>query len=219
MDLGSLSLTFSAGFLAILAPCALPMLPSYVAYYMNVEETDLDLKRSLVFAFTTVLGFLTVFLVIGLLPSFAINIVAERLVYITPLIGGFLIIIGLVTGFSSIMYRIPSIPTKAPQGLGVKNFYLYGLGYGAASLTCSFPIFVLLVLQTATAGGPLDMLLMFTAYGLGAATLMVPLTLALTYSKEQMHTRVMNLLPHIKKINALILVAAGLYMIATSILN
>jgi len=79
MELTSLGVAFTAGMLAVLAPCALPMLPSYVAYYMNLDEDERSLGAILGFAFTVVAGFLTVFLVIGLLPSFALNKVSTRL--------------------------------------------------------------------------------------------------------------------------------------------
>ncbi len=211
MEIANLSLAFSAGLLAVLAPCALPMLPSFVSYYMNAEEKK-DLGSALAFGFFTVAGFLTVFLIIGVLPSFALNSLASRIEYVSPFIGVILIILGLGHLFSDVFYNLPVIKTAAPVGSGVRAFYLYGLGYGAASIACSFPIFVLLVLQSATVGGIVSILFMFLAYGLGAATIIIPLSVALTFSKEIIYQRLVSILPHMKKINALILILAGLYM-------
>ena len=48
MEFANLSLAYTAGLLAILAPCSLPMLPSFFSYFMDkesfeeVEEDDLD---------------------------------------------------------------------------------------------------------------------------------------------------------------------------------
>ena len=92
-------------------------------------------------------------------------------------------------------------------------FFLYGLGYGAASMACSLPVFILLVLQSASAGSFISILFMFIAYGLGAATILVPLSIALTLSRELVYRRLMIVLPYMKKINAVILVLAGTYMI------
>lgn len=213
MEFANLSLSYSAGLLAVLAPCALPMLPSFVSYFMNKEEEKSSLMSALVFGFITVAGFLTVFLGIGILPSFAINVISSRISLVTPFIGAILIILGLGHVFSDVFYNIPTIQTKAPEGTGVKAFYLYGLGYGAASMACSFPVFVLLVLQSASAGGFVSILLMFLAYGLGAATVLVPLSVALTFSREIIYQRLMAVLPYMKKINAAILILAGAYMI------
>jgi len=215
MELASLGVAFTAGILAVLAPCALPMLPSYVAYYMNLEEDERSLGASLGFAFTVVTGFLVVFLIIGLLPSFALNQVSSRLEYVAPFIGALLVLIGLASGLSDVFDRMPAINVTAPQRAGYRSFFLYGVGYGAASLACSLPVFILLVLQSSTAGGPLGVFMVFLAYGLGASAVIVPLTLALTYSKDIVHQRLVLLLPRIKKINAAVLILAGLYMIVT----
>jgi len=213
MELTSLGVAFTAGMLAVLAPCALPMLPSYVAYYMNLDEDERSLGAILGFAFTVVAGFLTVFLVIGLLPSFALNKVSTRLEYVAPFIGALLMLIGLASGFSDVFDRMPAVNVSAPLKAGYRSFFLYGVGYGAASLACSLPVFVLLVLQSATAGGPLRVVTMFMVYGLGAAAVMVPLTLAVAFSKDYVYQRLVWLLPRIKKINAAMLILAGLYMI------
>jgi len=213
MAFANLSLAYSAGLLAVLAPCALPMLPSFVSYFMNKEGEKSSLVSAVVFGFITVAGFLTVFLGIGVLPSFAINLISSRISLVSPFIGAILIILGLGHLFSDIFYNIPVLKTKVPVGTGFKAFYLYGLGYGAASMACSFPVFVLLVLQSASAGGFVSILFMFLAYGLGAATVLVPLSVALTFSREIIYQRLMAVLPHMKKINAAILILAGAYMI------
>jgi len=215
MGLASLGVAFTAGVLAVLAPCALPMLPSYIAYYMNLDEDDRSIGASLGFAFTVVAGFLVVFLVIGLLPSFALNQVSSRLEYVAPFIGALLVLIGVASGFSDVFNRMPAANVSAPPKAGYWSFFLYGVGYGAASLACSLPVFILLVVQSSTAGGPLDVLTAFLVYGLGASAVVVPLTLALTYSKDYVHRRLMDVLPWMKKINSAALILAGLYMIVT----
>ena len=213
MAIAYLGLAFTAGFMATLAPCALPMLPSYIAYYLNLEEEERSLKKSIIFSVTTVIGFLTLYMVIGLLPSVILNRIATRLELVIPIIGVFLILMGVLNLFSNLPERIPILHLKAPEKGGIGSFYIYGLGYGAASLSCSFPVFVLLVLQSASAGGPLDVLIMFLVYGSGAAAMMIPLTLALSYSKEVIYSKLMDYMPYVKKANSIILILAGLYMI------
>jgi cytochrome c-type biogenesis protein len=213
MEFANLGLAYSAGLLAVLAPCALPMLPSFVAYYMNAEERENKLVSALGFGVTTVLGFLTIFMVIGVLPSFAINTVSSKIALVSPFIGVILVILGLGHMFSDIFYKIPTLQIASAEGTGYKSFYVYGVGYGAASMACSFPVFILLVLQSSTAGGFTAILVMFLVYGLGAATVLIPLSLALTYSKELIYKKLMQVMPHMKKLNAGILIVAGLYMI------
>jgi len=99
---------------------------------------------------------------------------------------------------------------------GYRGLLVFGAGYGVASMSCSLPVFILLVLQSA--GSELiGVLANFLFYGLGAAAMMTPLTFAVAYSNQIMMERLMGAMPHVKKVSALVLVAAGLYMIATSL--
>jgi cytochrome c biogenesis protein CcdA len=189
------------------------MLPSFVSYFLSFEEKNISLESAIFFGFTTVAGFMTIFIAIGLLPSFAINILSNRISIVSPFIGAILIILGLGHLLTGSFPNIPVIKTADPKGTGYKAFYLYGLGYGAASMACSFPIFVLLVLQSASVNGFISVLFMFLAYGLGAASILVPLSITLTYSREVFYQRLLTVLPHVKKINTLILILAGAYMI------
>ena len=102
MEFANLSLAYTAGLLAVLAPCALPMLPSFVSYFMNKENEESSMGSALVFGFITVAGFLTVFLGIGILPSFTINLISSRISLVTPFIGAILIILGLGHLFSDV---------------------------------------------------------------------------------------------------------------------
>ena len=70
-----------------------------------------------------------------------------------------------------------------------------------------------LVLQASTVGGFTAIIAMFMTYGLGAASVLVPLSVALTYSKEFIYRKLMEAMPHMRKINSLILIIAGLYMV------
>jgi cytochrome c biogenesis protein CcdA len=213
MELANIGVAFSAGILAVLAPCALPMLPSYIAYYMNLEDQERNIQTSLGFGFTVVTGFLVVFLIIGLIPSFVLNQVASRIEYVAPFIGVLLIVVGLISGFSNVFDRMPSLNVPAPQKAGYRSFFLYGVGYGAASLACSLPVFILLVLQSSTASGPLGVFIAFLVYGLGASAVIVPLTLTISYSKNLVYRKLIGTLPWIKKISAAILIISGLYML------
>ena len=213
MEFANLGLVFSAGLLAVLSPCSLPMLPSFVAYYMNADGRERNIFSAVAFGLITVIGFLSIFVVIGFLPSFAINTISRRIDLLAPFIGVILILMGIGHMFSDIFYKIPTLEFKAPKGTGFKSFYLYGLAYGTASMACSFPVFILLVFQASTAGGFVGIVGMFVAYGLGAATILVPLSVALTFSWELIYQRLMKLMPYMKKINAMILILAGSYMV------
>jgi cytochrome c-type biogenesis protein len=217
MDPASLSLSFTAGFLAALAPCALPMLPGYVAYYMNLGQGRRSPLTYLMYSLSTVAGFLSVYLLVGALPSFGISRLAERIGAATPYLGVLLVLVGLATVFSDAFRWVPAVGSFTPKNVGVRALLLYGAGYGLATMSCSLPVFLLLVLQSAGADGVGGVAAGFLAYGLGAAAVMVPLTFAVAYSNQLVVERFMGLLPYVKKLSALMLVAAGLYMVAANL--
>ena len=217
MDAASLGLCFTAGFLATMAPCALPMLPGYVAYYVNAGQRGKAPLAYLGYALSTAAGFSSVYALVGLLPALGVSRLTERVASATLYVGVLLVIVGLASGFSGVFSRIPAVGSVAPRTTGAKGLLAYGAGYGLASMSCSLPVFLLLVLQSAGAGGPWGVAAGFVAYGLGAAAMIVPLTLAVAYSNQVVVERFMGLLPHVKRLSAAVLVAAGLYMILTSL--
>lgn len=222
LDAAQAGLAFTAGMLGFLSPCALPMLPSYIAYYLNRAEEASRGRRlhgAVVFASATIIGFLTVFTGVGLVPSLAIRLVHLSEAVLTPIIGLCLLAIGLLTAASSLFHKLPNLSIAPPTASGPVSFYIYGVAYAFASLSCSLPVFLLVVLQSAAAGSPLDTLLLFLIYGLGAGALMVPITVATSLSKEYLYRRLMMAMPHMRKLNAAILIAAGAYMILISLLK
>ncbi len=222
LDPAQIGLAFTAGLLGFMSPCALPMLPSYVAYYLNLEEDAGKVNRTVravEFAAATIIGFLTVFAALGLIPSLAIGMVSLSISVITPIIGVALIGLGVITFQGRILVNFPQVGLSAPSSTGTFSFYIYGVGYGLASLSCSFPIFLLVVLQSAVVGGPVEAILLLTIYGLGAGALLVPITIAVSLSKDLMHRKLMSVLPHIRKLNAAVLIAAGFYMLLSSMIG
>jgi len=222
LDPAQIGLAFTAGLLGFMSPCALPMLPSYVAYYLNLEEDIGKVNRTLravEFAAATIIGFLTVFATLGLIPSLAVGMVSMSISIITPFIGVALIGLGVITFQGRILGNFPQVGLSAPRSTGTFSFYIYGVGYGLASLSCSFPIFLLVVLQSAVVGSPVETILLLAIYGLGAGALLVPITIAVSLSKDLMHRKLMSVLPHIRKLNAAVLIAAGFYMLLSSVIG
>ena len=213
MDIASLSLSFTAGFLATLAPCSLPMLPSYVAYYMNLSQSRRGKLTYLGFSLATVVGFITVYVVVGLLPALGVSRLTEKVSAATPIVGILLVLFGLATAFTDVFSMVNVFGFRGTRSIGAKGLLVYGLGYGVASMSCSLPVFILLVLQSA--GSDLTGILAnFMAYSLGAAAMIIPITFAVAYSNQVILERFMGALPHVKKVSAFVLVAAGLYMVA-----
>jgi cytochrome c biogenesis protein CcdA len=217
MDAAQLIISFTAGALAFLSPCSLPMLPAYVSYYLDRGDQRGRLLSGLALAASMVAGFMLVFVVVGVIPSLVVSEFMKRVWVAEPVIGAGLIGLGVLTGWTRMLDGLPRV--GLPVDGNKLSFLAYGAAYGMASLWCSLPVFILVVLQGAVVGGLSEILVLFAAYGAGAAALIIPLTLALTLTKGLIHERLLAILPYMKKINAVVLILAGAYMIYTGLMR
>ena len=218
MDPAQYGIAFTAGILAFLSPCALPMLPAYISYYINRGEGKGSLISGFIFSLAMLFGFMAVFLIVGIASSFLIGNIFRWIWLATPIIGVILIILGLITGWTNLATKLPRFELRIEE-MGKYTFFLYGAGYAVASLGCSLPIFLLVVLQGASIGELSEILSLYLFYGAGAATLIIPLTLTLTLARTMIHENLQKLLPYMQRINAVVLIIVGIYMIFYSKLS
>ena len=217
MDLARFLLAFTAGVLSPLSPCSLPLLPSYIAYYLNAVEAG-RLRGGLTLAITTLLGFLSVYTLMGIAPSLALGFAPLSRRILNPIFGFILILLGVLTYWRGGV-TLPILPHPAPpEAGGLLSFYLFGVVYALSSLGCSLPVFILLVFTSAGAGlqgvAPL-----YGFYALGCASLFIPLSLAVSYSKHYLIDRVRGISSRMSKVTAYILILAGAYMALTPLLQ
>jgi cytochrome c biogenesis protein CcdA len=217
MDGAQLLIAFTAGALAFLSPCSLPMLPAYVSYMLERGDSKGRLLSGLTLSAAMIGGFLLVFVVIGVIPSLAVSGFMSSVWLAEPVIGGGLVILGLVSGWTNALDRLPSIDFALD--VNKLSFVFYGIAYGVASLGCSLPVFILIVLQGAAVGNIAEILALFAAYGVGAAALIIPLTLSLSLAKRVIHERLLSVLPYMKRVNGIVLIAAGVYMLYSGLIS
>jgi cytochrome c-type biogenesis protein len=111
ISLGSSSITviaFLTGITAFFAPCAFPMLPGYVTYYMSEHRSEGEeqaskpninkkqaLKKGLYTGIITGMGLATVYIIFGLLLSLFGAPISSSMFILAPIIAVLVIIIGL----------------------------------------------------------------------------------------------------------------------------
>jgi cytochrome c-type biogenesis protein len=91
--------------------------------------------------------------------------------------------------------------------------WLFGLAYGAGSLSCTLPVFLVVVGTGVTSGGFLSGAGQFLVFGLGMASVLVALTLALALFKQALVKWLRGAMPYVRLASAALLVAAGAYVI------
>ncbi len=209
-----LSFAFLAGIAAFFNPCGMVVLISYISHYFK-GRVDKGFSRNIVHGLAAgalaTLGFVTLFTVIGFAIVFIGNSVKTAIPWISVLLGTGLILVGLLTIFGKNIGM--QIHTKKPRSKGFVSFYEYGLLYALASLGCVLPIFLTVVVSSLATAGIFDGLTVFLAYSVGMGSVMIVVTAGLALSKRALTNRIKNFLPVMNKINALILIAVGMYLI------
>jgi len=223
MDWSMVTFAFMAGLFAFLAPCSFPMLPSYVAYFLGFDEENEEkgIIRSgltgLYFGSLSTLGFLVFFALIGLLILPLSSFIRANLAVVSGLVASALVILGLLMLAGKDPYM--TLPVKAPEKRGAINFFLFGLLYAAASLGCSLPMFISVVLAAFNMSGAMGSLFILIIYAAGMGSLMIPISVATSVSKDVLIEKLRANVGLIKKIGAIILIIMGIYIFLLDVLH
>jgi len=169
----SLFIAFAAGFLSFIAPCALPLVPSYLSYITGLTFKDLTgkgvriltIKHSLLF----IAGFSTVFILLGATASSLGNMLREYQ-NVLRWIGGLIIIffgfyiMGLLKlNFFSKGKKF-EFATKPP---GLLGSFLVGSSFAIGWTACVGPILGTILFYAGSTGTVSQGVMLLTAYSLG----------------------------------------------------
>ena len=223
--IGPLGFAFAAGVAAAFNPCGFAMLPAYMGLYIGSDNDD-DQQRSLlgglgkavVIGGAVTAGFIVLFAAAGTVISLgARSVVADVLPWIGISIGVGLTLVGawLVGGgklYTALAQRA-SVHMGDPAQTNVKGYFVFGLSYGSASLSCTLPIF-LSVIGTSFAVSSLGTSFgQFVLYAMGMGTVMMALTLGMAVFKGAMVGSLRKALPYIQPVGTWMMVLAGTYII------
>jgi hypothetical protein len=103
-----------------------------------------------------------------------------------------------------VQLRVPVVRERR-----VGAMLLFGVGYGAASLGCTLPLFLTLV--GASAGG--GNVTAFVAYGVGMAVVLMAISVLVALLRDGAARAVRPLLPYLGRISGALLLTAGLYLV------
>lgn len=166
--------------------------------------------RGAAFGLLATLGFLTIFLLVGLPIAFLARALAAYLPYLAILVGATLAILGvLMLAGKHLAPRLPVVTTDTTTRQG---FVLFGVGYGLASLSCTFPIFLAVMAAGLLAGGFASGMAVFAAYATGKAILLVGITAASVAGGDATRAKLGRLAPTIARAAANLMIASGVYI-------
>jgi len=216
---------FGAGMVGAVNPCGFAMLPAYLSLYLGAEEEGFGkrpsvarLLRALLVGATVSSGFVLLFGLAGLVISAGGSILLGVMPSLGIVIGGVLVLVGLWTLAGQTFLHAGVFERFAgrvgdPGKASAPGFFLFGLAYGAASLSCTLPAFLAVVGSSLTSGGVLAGTGRFFGFGLGMATVLMTLTLALAFFKQGLVGRLRKAVPYVRLASAVLVVLAGAYVI------
>lgn len=213
-----LGLAFAAGMVATVNPCGFAMLPAYLSYFMGLEDQDDDVDhgnnvgQALRVGAIVSFGFLAVFGAAGLLINAGVRSIIDWIPFLALGIGVVMVLLGVAMFFG---YQL-SIGFLKVQGGPVsrdgKSVFGFGVSYALASLSCTLPVFLSVVVGSITGANFVSGLLTYLAYGLGMSTLLIALTLGVAFARQGMVTRLRSMLKYVPRVSAVFLVIAGAYI-------
>lgn len=203
-----------AGGLAVINPCAFPLLPAFLSFYVGADEAQLPraatrIAQGLAVGALVTVGFLGLFALVGLPISFGAGAIAQAVPWAGLATGALLAAVGLVA-LAGVHVRSPfHFHLHARRERRVGAMLMFGVGYGAASLGCTLPIFLTLVGASLGGGGKVAV---FVAYGIGMAVVLMALSVAVALVREGVTRFVRPLLPYMSRIAGALLLVSGGYL-------
>lgn len=166
---------FVAGFVTFFASCLLPLIPTYLAYLSGVSLTTVEASKQRwgivrVAAFF-VAGFISTFVVLGMLLNQFAGLVADFRPIITRLSGLFFMLMGL---FMIGAFQSQALAREFKvdiQGMFKKQKHLHafltGIAFGFGWTPCIGPILALILVWSANQATMLNGVILLISYGLG----------------------------------------------------
>jgi cytochrome c biogenesis protein CcdA len=100
-----------------------------------------------------------------------------------------------------------------PGQVNARGYFLFGVSYGTASLSCTLPIFLIAVGTSLAGSDVLTSLGQFVLYALGMGLVIMALTIGIALFKGTMVGPLRKSLPYIQPAGSLLMIAAGSYIV------
>ena len=163
-----------AGLTTFFSPCAFPLLPGYVAFYVSQTDGETSLGGSISRGLVAGAGVLATFAVLLGLTVWIGHQTLERVTIFEALVGVVLVGFGVLV----LVDRTPSISVALPKRRSsVLGFGIFGAGYALAAAGCAAPFFIGVV-ANAVSLEPAAAALVIGTYAGSVTLLMVSVTVA-----------------------------------------
>ena len=216
--------SFGAGMVSTVNPCGFSLLPAYLSLYLGGQDDGtasihplLRGGKALLIGTAVTLGFVLLFSVVGVIISAGGHILMRYLPWLGLFVGAVLACLGLFllagkSVYTSIPPRLASLIGN-PKSQGFNTYFLFGIGYGMASLGCTLPVFLIVVGSAIKSQGFTGGLFQFISYAFGMGAVLTVLALSFALFKGGLTTYMNRALPYMGRVAGALLLVSGSYQI------
>ena len=211
--------------MATVNPCGFALLPAYISLYLRsdadggVEGNPITrLVKALSISLVVTLGFVTLFGSAGLIIRAGGYFLTRAMPWAGLFVGIIMILLGLWLLISKNQLYVDlatRISTKVKPGRSgsVYSYFIFGLAYGVASLSCALPIFLIVVGSSLASERFIGGMLQFVSYALGMGAVLTVLTLGTAFFKGAVAGYVRSSIIHVERASALLIIFAGAFIV------
>jgi cytochrome c-type biogenesis protein len=202
----NLTFALTAGVATFFSPCAYPLLPGYVGFYVNsFDGESASVTGAGIRGVAAAAGVLVTFALLGGTTAWVGQETVSGITIFETLVGGLLVVFGVLV----VLGRGPSLSLPLPKRRSsVLGFGLFGAGYALAGVGCVAPIF-LAVVARAIALPSEGATLVLGVYAGVVAVLMAATTVATGVGMISNADRVMAHAGWLKRLAGTVMILAG----------
>lgn len=204
--LTNLSFALTAGVATFFSPCAYPLLPGYVGFYVNQTNSDeVSLTSTSVRGVVAGAGVLATFGVLTGATVWVGRSVLSNITFFESFVGGLLVVFGglVVTGYA------PSFSITLPKRRSsVLGFGVFGAGYALAGAGCVAPIFLAVIARSMALPTGMAVLVVLTYAGV-VSVLMISVTVATGMGLLTSAGRLTTYSDRLKQLAGVVMILAG----------
>jgi cytochrome c-type biogenesis protein len=207
-----------AGALATLNPCGFVLLLAFLSWTIGARDASpppapTRLLRGVIAGLLVTLGCLGVFAVVGI----PLSLGATQLATAMPWVGLLLGLAMAVAAVATLANRRLPLPVRrsapARDGQGARAMLLFGAGYGLASVSCTLPVFLIVVGASVSSGSVPATLVAFGAYAVGMALVIMALSIGAALLRDGLARTLKGALPHLRWVNGGLLLLVSAYLV------
>ena len=222
--LAPLGFAFVAGMVSTVNPCGFAMLPAYLGLYLGSNEVGRDqthalqrIARAVKVGGVVTVGFILLFGVTGIVIGAGAQGFVDLLPWIGLSVGVLLVLAGAWIMAGGKLYTDVAGRAAAHMGnpgqVSTRGYFMFGVSYGTASLSCTLPIFLAVVGTSLAVADIPSAVGQFVLYAMGMGFVIMLLTLGMALFKTAMVGALRKTLPYIQPVSSVLMLVAGSYII------